>query len=87
MEGDVMRDRFFCRRNLVCFEACSVCEVCGDCDMCVAFGQLVAARCVQGIMSRGAWLIDAGCNAPCSGPLPGGIAHPPGPLFVCRTPC
>ena len=25
-----MRDRFFCRRNLVCFEACSVCEVCGD---------------------------------------------------------
>ena len=20
--------------------ACSVCEVCGDCDMCVAFGQL-----------------------------------------------
>ena len=40
MEGNVMRDRFFCRRNLVCFEACSVCEVCGDCDMCVAFGQL-----------------------------------------------
>lgn len=34
-----IRDRFFCRRNLVCFEACSVCEVCGDCDMCVAFGQ------------------------------------------------
>ena len=47
----------------------------------------IAARSVQGIMSRGAWLIDAGCNAPCSGPLPGGIAHPPGPLFVCRTPC
>lgn len=40
VEGDVMQDRFFCRRNLVCFEACSVCEVCGDCDMCVAFGQL-----------------------------------------------
>lgn len=40
MEGNVIRDRFFCRRNLVCFEACSVCEVCGDCDMCVAFGQL-----------------------------------------------
>lgn len=32
-------DRFFCRRNRVCFEPCSTCEVHGDCDMCVAFGQ------------------------------------------------
>ena len=51
MEGDVMRDRFFCRRNLVCFEACSVCEVCGDCDMCVAFGQL--DRCQKCTRLRG----------------------------------
>ena len=35
----VTRDRFFCRRNLACFEACSICEVFGCCDMCVSFGQ------------------------------------------------
>lgn len=39
MEREVIRDRFFCRRSRVCFEACSLCEVNGDCDMCVAFGQ------------------------------------------------
>lgn len=32
-------DRFFCRRHWVCFEPCSTCEVHGDCDMCVSFGQ------------------------------------------------
>ena len=35
----VTRDRFFCRRNRACFEACSICEVFGCCDMCVSFGQ------------------------------------------------
>ncbi len=35
----MIRDRFFCRRNLVCFEACSTCDVSGECDMCVSFGQ------------------------------------------------
>lgn len=32
-------DRFFCRRNRICFECCSKCEVFGSCDMCVSFGQ------------------------------------------------
>ena len=32
-------DRFFCRRNWVCFEPCLTCEVHGDCDMCESFGQ------------------------------------------------
>lgn len=35
---DRMKDRFFCRRNLVCFEACSKCEVNGECFMCVSHG-------------------------------------------------
>lgn len=39
MEREVIRDRFFCRRSRVCFEACSTCEVHGDCDMCASFGQ------------------------------------------------
>ena len=39
MEREVIRDRFFCRRNRVCFDACSTCEVYGCCDMCVSFGQ------------------------------------------------
>lgn len=39
MEREVIRDRFFCRRNRVCFEACSLCETNGDCDMCVFCGQ------------------------------------------------
>ena len=34
-----VRDHFFCRRNRVCFEACSLCEANGDCDMCASFGQ------------------------------------------------
>lgn len=33
-----MKDRFFCRRNLVCFEACSECEVHGECFMCTSCG-------------------------------------------------
>lgn len=33
-----MKDRFFCRRNLVCFEACSECDVYGECFMCVSYG-------------------------------------------------
>lgn len=39
MEREVIRDRFFCRRSRVCFEACSLCEVNGDCDMCASYGQ------------------------------------------------
>lgn len=33
-----MRDRFFCRRNWACFEACSECDVHGECFMCASFG-------------------------------------------------
>lgn len=33
-----MKDRFFCRRNLVCFEACGECEVHGECFMCTSCG-------------------------------------------------
>lgn len=32
-------DRFFCRRNRICFECCSKCDVFGSCDMCVSFGE------------------------------------------------
>ena len=39
VERKVIKDRFFCRRNWVCFEACSLCEVNGDCDMCASYGQ------------------------------------------------
>ena len=31
-------DRFFCRRNLICQEGCSKCEVYGECFMCTSFG-------------------------------------------------
>lgn len=33
-----MKDRFFCRRNWACFEACSECDVHGECFMCASFG-------------------------------------------------
>ena len=39
MERKVIRDRFFCRRNRSCFEACSRCEDHGACEICVSFGQ------------------------------------------------
>ena len=39
VEREVIWDRFFCHRNRACFEACSICEVFGCCDMCVSFGQ------------------------------------------------
>lgn len=39
VERKVIKDRFFCHRNWVCFEACSLCEVHGDCDMCASFGK------------------------------------------------
>lgn len=34
-----MKDRFFCRKNSVCMEACSACESNGVCDICASFGE------------------------------------------------
>lgn len=33
-----LKDRFFCRRNRICFEACSECDVHGECFMCISCG-------------------------------------------------
>lgn len=38
MEEEQMKDRFFCRRNRICFEACSECDVHGECFICTSFG-------------------------------------------------
>lgn len=34
-----LKDRFFCRKNSVCMEACSACESNGVCDICASFGE------------------------------------------------
>lgn len=38
MEEKRMKDRFFCQKNWVCFEACSECGVHGECFMCASIG-------------------------------------------------
>ncbi len=34
-----LKDRFFCRKNSVCMEACSACESNGVCEICASFGE------------------------------------------------
>lgn len=54
MEEKRMKDRFFCRKNWVCFEACSECDVHGECFMCVSCGDpgkcRSCTRCYEGMV-------------------------------------
>lgn len=34
-----LKDRFFCRKNSVCMEACSACESNGVCEICASFSE------------------------------------------------
>lgn len=34
-----LKDRFFCRKNFVCMEACSACASNGECTICASFGE------------------------------------------------
>lgn len=40
-----LKDRFFCRKNFVCMEACSACESNGVCDICASFGEPEVCAC------------------------------------------